>query len=128
MKPQTAAFLEKSRGLLERARKILGVDLNDTAGRTAYLAGFHAAQAFIFERDDRVLKTHKGVQGEFGRLVRDDPVFDIALRTFLGRTYQLKTIADYETGPEAEVTHAQAAEAIATAQRFVDAVEKRIAQ
>ena len=128
MKPPTAAFLEKSRALLEQAKKALDVGLDEVAGRTAYLAGFHAAQALIFERDDRVLKTHKGVQGEFGRLVRDDSLFDIALRALLGRSYQLKTIADYETSPDAEVTHAQAAEAIATAQRFVDAIEKAIAQ
>lgn len=100
MKPQTGAFLEKSRELLEQAKKVLDVGLAEIAGRTAYLAGFHAAQAFIFERDDRVLKTHKAVQGEFGRLVRYDTLFDIALRAFLGRTYQLKAIADYETAPD----------------------------
>src|SRR5208283_4456836 len=59
-----------------------------------YLAGFHAVQAFIFERHDRGFKTHKGVQGEFGRLVNDDPRFDPELRAFLSRTYTLKTIAD----------------------------------
>ena len=58
----------------------------------------YAAQALIFERDDRVFKSHKGVQGEFARLVKDDPSFDVDLRAFLGRTYSLKAIADYEAG------------------------------
>src|SRR5437870_2078967 len=41
MKPQTGAFLDKSRALLDQAGKMLGVGLNDAAGRTAYLAGLH---------------------------------------------------------------------------------------
>jgi uncharacterized protein (UPF0332 family) len=45
VKPQAAAFLEKSRELLEHAETMLTAGLNEDAGRTAYLAGFHAAQA-----------------------------------------------------------------------------------
>ena len=56
------AFLEKAQKLLVRADTMLGVGLNDDAGRTAYLAGFHAAQAFIFERMGKVFKSHKGGQ------------------------------------------------------------------
>lgn len=63
MKPQSDAFLEKARKLLEQAETILHVGYADAAGRSAYLAGYHAAQALIFERDDRVFKSHKGVQG-----------------------------------------------------------------
>jgi uncharacterized protein (UPF0332 family) len=91
-------------------------------GRTAYLAGFHAAQAFIFEKRGRTFKTHSGVQAEFARLVKDDPRCDIALRRFLGRTYNLKAIADYETGPRSRITSAQAQEAVEMAARFVAAV------
>jgi uncharacterized protein (UPF0332 family) len=40
--------------------------------RAAYMAGFHAAQALIFETGSRIYKTHGGVNGEFARLVRDD--------------------------------------------------------
>jgi uncharacterized protein (UPF0332 family) len=49
VKEQTSAFLEKSRDLLGRADTMMGVGLTDDAGRAAYLAGLHAAQAFIFE-------------------------------------------------------------------------------
>lgn len=43
VKPQTAAFLDKSRELLAEADTMLAVGLNEAAGRTAYLAGLHAA-------------------------------------------------------------------------------------
>ena len=125
MKLQASAYLEKSRALLERAPALLEGKFTDEAGR-AYLAGFHAAPALIFEREDRVFKSHKGVQGELARLVKSDPRFDIELRAFLGRAYNLKAIADYETGPGSIVSHAQAAEAVALARRFVDAIEQAI--
>jgi uncharacterized protein (UPF0332 family) len=126
VKPQSKVFLEKARELLEQAETILRVGYPDAAGRTAYLAGYHAAQALIFERHDRAFKSHKGVQGEFARLVQNSPSFDIELRAFLGRTYNLKTIADYEVGPGAEVTRAQASEAITVARRFVTVIEELI--
>ena len=58
----------------------------DEAGRAAYLAGLHAAQALIVERTGKVTKTHRGVQHELGRLTKDEPRFDMELRAFLGRT------------------------------------------
>jgi uncharacterized protein (UPF0332 family) len=92
----------------------------DEAGRVAYLAGFHAAQALIDARTGRSVKSHGGVNSEFHRLVRGDARVDDGLRAFLARSYQLKTIADYETGPGATVTPEQAAEAITEAKRFVE--------
>ena len=58
MKEQTSAYLEKSRDLLGSADTMMGAGLTDDAGRTAYLAGLHAAQAFIFETTGRVVKRH----------------------------------------------------------------------
>lgn len=95
----------------------------DEAGRAAYLSGFHAAQALIYERQGRTLKTHSGVQAEFARLVKDEPNFSVALRRFLGRSYSLKSIADYETDPSSQITSAQATEAIHMANQFVATVE-----
>ncbi len=69
--------------LLQQAEAMLGVGYSDAAGRVAYLAGFHAAQALIFERNDRVFKTHKGVQVEFARIVADEPGFEGELRASL---------------------------------------------
>ncbi len=99
MSPQGARFLDKARQLLDQAETMLRVGLYEAAGRTAYLASYHAAQAFIFERVGKVLKTHAGVHTEFLRLTKDDPGVDSELRTFLSRAYNLKAIADYETEP-----------------------------
>jgi uncharacterized protein (UPF0332 family) len=123
VKPQSAAFLAKSREFLDKANDLFGAHhWPDEAGRAAYLAGLHAAQALIFERTGNTPKRHSTVQGKFAQLVRDDPRFDRELRTFLPRTYNLKAIADYLTGPGSQVTVEQAQEAIATAIRFVDVV------
>ena len=122
MKPQSAAFLEKAQTLLTEAETMLKVDLTDAAGRTAYLAGFHAAQALIFETHSRVFKTHSGVRSEFARLAKDDPRVDDELRGFLGYAYQLKEIADYESGPGSKVTADAARAAFQTARHFVACV------
>ena len=79
MKPRTSAFLDQAGEHLARAGTMLGVGLNEDAGRAAYLAGLHAAQAFIFESTGRAVKRHSGVQTEFARLVKDDPRFDVEL-------------------------------------------------
>jgi uncharacterized protein (UPF0332 family) len=98
---------------------MLGLKYFDAAGHSAYLAGFHAAQALISERTSRSVKTHRGVNAELQRLTKDDPRMDTEMRAFLGRTYNLKAIADYLTGPESEVSPEQATEAIETSKRFV---------
>ena len=122
MKEQTSAYLDKAGELLDNADAILRIDLYETAGRTAYLAGFHVAQALIFETSGRIYKTHSGVHGEFSRLVKDDPRVDDQLRAFLGRAYTLKAIADYETGPGSHVSDERARDAIETARRFVECI------
>jgi uncharacterized protein (UPF0332 family) len=127
VKPQTGAFLDKSRELVANAEKMLAVGLNEDAGRTAYLAALHAAQAFIFETTGKKpSKRHSTVQGQFSQLVKDDPRVDDNLRAFLGRAYNLKAIADYETGPGSHLSPATAREATATARRFVQCVASLI--
>jgi uncharacterized protein (UPF0332 family) len=122
MKPQTGAFLDKARELLEQANTVIGVGLNEAAGRTAYLAALHAAQALIFENTDKVVSSHKSVQSQFWQLTKDEPRVDDELRAFLSRAYKFKRIADYDTGPAAHITAETARNAIATARRFVDCV------
>jgi uncharacterized protein (UPF0332 family) len=122
LKLQTASFLDKARELLERADAMLNIGLNEDAGRTAYLAGFHAAQALIFETTGRLFKKHASVQREFARLVKEDLRFDVGLRAFLPRAYNLKAVADYETGPRSRLSAESAKTAIQTARRFVESV------
>jgi len=48
--PETGEHLAKAREYLTKARGLLDVlHYNDEAGRAAYLAGFHAAQAYYCE-------------------------------------------------------------------------------
>ena len=122
MTPETGEFLVKARELLEEAEAVLAVKRYNAAGRAAYLAAFNAAQALISERTDRSVKTHRGVRTELHRITKDDPRFDPELRTFLARAYQLKAIADYETGPGSHITPEQATRAIEEAREFLDAV------
>jgi len=100
----------------------------DEAGRAAYLAAFHAAQALIFERTGRAVKTHRGVHSEFARLMRHRADFDTVLRGFLSRSYNMKAVADYETGEAAAVDGDEAAAAAQTASRFVSFVEKMLSE
>jgi uncharacterized protein (UPF0332 family) len=119
MTSESAQFLRKADKLLLEAEVILKIGLEDAAGRTAYPAGFHAAQALISEKSGRTVKTHKGVHTEFQRLTKDDANFPSDLRGFLSRAYNLKAIADYQTGPGAEVSTEQATNALAEAKIFV---------
>ena len=111
--------MDQAKVTLARADIMLHTCLNEDAGRAAYLACFHTAQAYIFERTDKVAKTHHGVQTEFRRLTRHDPSVDPDLRRFLDQAYDFKSAADYFTGPGGTESHEEAAEALETARRFV---------
>src|SRR5262249_5943959 len=98
------------------------VALGEDAGRNAYMAGFHAAQALIYERTGKVSKTHHGVHAQFDALARSEPTIDAHLRPFLAQAYKLKAVADYETGPEATISLEVAAAAIEIAHKFIDRI------
>jgi uncharacterized protein (UPF0332 family) len=127
VRPEASAFLDKAHDFLLKANDMFADDWPDEAGRAAYLAGLHAAQAVIVERTGKVIKRHRGVQNELRRLTNDDPRFDPELRAFLGRAYNLKAIADYETGPGARVSAELARATIETARRFVEVVAALLA-
>ena len=122
MTPEAARFLDKARQCVAHARAILAIELGDDAGRAAYVGAFHAAQALIFERSNKVAKTHRGVHGQFLKLVTSEPRVDVELRRFLSEGYKLKAIADYETGPDAVVPLEQAERAVETARRFIETI------
>lgn len=82
MTPEAERFFQNAHDHLERGQIMLATELDEDAGRAAYLAAFHAAQAVIFERTGKILKTHKGVQIEFLRLTKDDPRFTPEQRRF----------------------------------------------
>ena len=64
------------------------------------------------------------MHSELYRLTRDNPLFDPELQSFLSRNYDLKAIADYEIGPEAEISADRANLAVLQAKRFVAHFER----
>ena len=119
MKPESARFLDKARDLLAQADVMLRVGLNDAAGRTAYLAGYNAAKALLFEQRNHNYTAHGRVQTLFAELTKGDERIAPNLRLFLSSAYNLKRLADYETGPGSEVSAERATEATRTAHQFV---------
>jgi uncharacterized protein (UPF0332 family) len=117
--PEASRFIAKANTLLEHATKMLAVGLSEDAGRNAYLAGFHAAQALLFDTTGKAFKSHRGVQKDFLHLTKDDPRFTSEHRLFLSQSYSLKAIADYETGPGSEISPARADRAVRAGKEFV---------
>ena len=121
MTPESSELLGKARDCLARARIILAAGVGEDAGRDAYLAGFHAAQAIIRARTGSTAKTHRGVHRLLSQLARGEPqLADLAL--FLSQAYNLKSVADYELGPSAGVPLDRASEAIGRATQLVEQI------
>jgi hypothetical protein len=59
------------------------------------------------------------VQTLFAELTKGDERIAPSLRLFLSSAYNLKRLADYETGPGSEVSAERATEATRTAHQFV---------
>ncbi len=97
MKAETAAYFEKAQEFLRKAASMRDAGWPDEAARAAYPAGFHAAQAYIFERTGKTAKSHAGVHHLFADIAKGDERFDGEQRTFLSRAYNAKAVADYES-------------------------------
>ena len=121
-RPEAAAYIAEARQALKEARIVAASELSQAAGRAAYLAAYHAAQAFVFDNTGKAAKTHSGVRSEFSRLAKDDPRIDREFPTFLARAYTFKETADYAIGHEADVSIAEAEQAIEIATRFVESM------
>ncbi|WP_244441314.1 HEPN domain-containing protein [Methylosinus trichosporium] len=109
---------------MDDAAKIAKIGIAKVAARCAYYAAFHAAEAFIFENTGRVGKTHSGVRAEFARLAKATPQVDRDFPKFLAKAYIYKEISDYGAPAGAGVSLSDAMDAITTATRFVDCMDK----
>jgi uncharacterized protein (UPF0332 family) len=94
------------------------------AGREGYLAAYHAAAALLIERSGSTAGTHRGLRAQFAHIARDEPGIDRSLTEFPARAYELKSLADYGTGPESAVSVATAEAAIEAADRFVSCIAR----
>jgi hypothetical protein len=60
MKSEAADYLGKANHCLAGARRIATAEVPDVAAREAYLAVFHAAEAYIFEQTGKAVKSIAG--------------------------------------------------------------------
>ena len=119
MTPESRELIDKARDCLARARTILAAGIGEDAGRDAYLAGLHTAQAVIRVRTGRTAKTHRGVHRMLSQLARREPqLADLAI--FLSEAYSLKAVADYELGPGASIPLDRASTAIDRAAQLIE--------
>jgi len=70
--PEAARFLDKARQCLADGVRYQPL-VPRIAGREAYLAAFHAAQALLYERTGKIARTHRGLRAQFARITRDEP-------------------------------------------------------
>jgi uncharacterized protein (UPF0332 family) len=92
------------------------------AGREAYLAAYHTAEAFLHHRTGKIAKTHRGLRSEFARLARGEPRIDPEFVRFLANAYEIKSIADYFSEPDTHVSLDQAHLTIEAAGRLIDCI------
>ncbi len=121
MTPEAARYLDKARQCLADA-SLYRTLVPRIAAREAYLAAFHAAEALVSDRTGKSAKTHRGLRAQFAHIARDEPRIGQPLTEFLAQAYELKSISDYGTGPEAIITAVTANAAVDTAERFVACV------
>jgi len=121
--PEAAQELAAARRHLCDAKAIAGLDIAYVAAREAYLAAFHAAEAFLLERTGNLAKTHRGLRTEFARLAKAESRIDPTFSRFLANAYEIKSVADYGAEP-LSVSAKAANEAIGTAERMIEAIDK----
>lgn len=107
---------------LDEARGLLIDGYERLAGREAYQAMFHAAQAALAVADGTVPKTHKGLISRFSATARAEPALCPMLGRTLARGYRVKEVADY--GSLGEIKHLDGRASLAQAETFIAAVRR----
>ena len=88
-----------------------------------YQAAFLAAQALVFEREKRAVKTHRGLHDRYAAISRGDPELQ-PWTQWLGSTAAVRhaglygTVEDVETG--------QAGEIVQSAEAFIELIWRRL--
>jgi uncharacterized protein (UPF0332 family) len=126
--PEVRYYLDKAHQCLTDAKTIVAFPIPQVAAKEAYLAGYHAAAAFIFARTGKIAKTHTGVRVEFSKLAHKEPRIDRSFLSFLAQAYELKSIADYGVGPIARISVDDAKAVIETAERFIERIAELLSQ
>lgn len=121
MSPRSAEFMAAAHGRLAAARSVETTDAA-AAVSLAYYAMLYAARAALSERDVYA-RTHRSTWHEFQAAFVQRDQFPAELAAAAQREQPARERADYEAWPaSAEEAHA----AIATAERFLAAVERML--
>ncbi|MEK6607824.1 MAG: HEPN domain-containing protein [Myxococcota bacterium] len=120
LRARVAAAFPRARDKLRAARQVLAAGLPAEAVGPAYYAAFRAAETALWIEGDEP-RTHEGLKSLFGlRFVRTGRL-PPNLASILRELKDERENGDYSVFPA--VTEEDAKEAIASAERFVDAVE-----
>lgn len=116
--------IDPSHEELDAARALVDSGFPRQAISRAYYAAFYAARAALEAVGESSPKTHSGMRSRFGDLARSTPNLGPEVGRALSQLGTDRTEADYD---EPTITIDEAKDAIAKAQRVVEAVERAIA-
>jgi len=120
---RTRSLLARARTELDAARVLASAGFSDQAISRAYYGAFYAAEAALLTLGQTRSK-HSGVVAAFGRSVVREGGFDVRLGGELRRLFELRNAADYSW---LDTPDREGDDSIGAAQRFVDGVERWIA-
>ncbi len=120
MSPRSAEFLARARDGAASARTLVGAGHAATAVSTAYYSMLYAARAALSERD-RHARSHAGTWALFREEFVVSGQFDAEFAQAAQRAQARREASDY-AAESFDVS--EAAELVATAERFVAAVER----
>jgi uncharacterized protein (UPF0332 family) len=124
LKEPTADELQKAAQLMDYAQRALAADLHEIAAREAYLAAFHAALAYLFERRNAHPKTHSGVHSLFAETAAQDPDLGPQAGSFLPKSYDWKQKHDYSLS--GSISEADAEAVVDGAGDFIARIERAL--
>ncbi|MEX2046503.1 MAG: HEPN domain-containing protein [Chloroflexota bacterium] len=104
---------------LDASRLLLDGGFMDQAASRSYYAAFYAAEAALLQLGE-TRSSHAGLISTFGSLVVKKGGFEPGIAALLRELFDLRNDADYERLGSITRDHAQ--RAIASAERFVNAV------
>lgn len=121
MKTDTRKLLDKAGRALVAAQVLLNHNDTEFAAGRAYYAMFYTAEALLHEKDLRSRK-HSGIHSLFGEAFAKTGVIDVKFHRWLLDAFDKRIQADY--GFDAVLTAKDAAEMIAQAREFIEAVRR----
>ncbi len=121
------AHLDKARQFVALAGTLLKKNYNENAAIDAYLAAYHAARAYILECRGEAPRIEEDVQAQFTNLVIIDPRVDEGCRSIFWSAEGITLGKARDLAEDAEITSAEAKNAVRQAAHFVEHIGSIIA-